>query len=265
MHWPKEEMKTFIKKIDSQFLNNSLRLVYRFFYATILTRLNKKTITPLPKKISQTFSLAARFEFFKKASYFLRANRIDGVYAEFGSHEVNTFRMSLRTLGLPNMPNKIYRFYAFDSFEGMPEPEGIDKQKIWRHGMNFTSKETFLNIVKKDLHRVVAVKGFYNESLPTYDWPQKDVIALAYIDCDYYSSTKDCLAFIKDKLQHGSLLAFDDWNCYYSDPKRGQRLAFSEFEEEIALSHQFVELCDIASGGRCFVVLEKEKIGTDAL
>src|SRR5580700_6021080 len=64
------------------------------------------------------FSLKARHEFFQAAQYYLQINRIDGAYLEFGSHEANTFRMALNTLGTYNRPNKITHFYAFDSFEG---------------------------------------------------------------------------------------------------------------------------------------------------
>ena len=66
-------------------------------------------------------------------------------------------------IGLPFKPNKINRFYAFDSFEGMPEPEGIDKQKIWEKGLNTTSIEDFKKILKRFTYRMKIVKGFYNE------------------------------------------------------------------------------------------------------
>ena len=178
---------------------------------------------------------------------------------------MNTFRMALRTLGLPGKPNKISKFYAFDSFEGMPEPEGIDKQKIWRKAMNFTSEKKFLEIVKRDRHRIRSIKGFYEDTLPDFNFGKTEQVALAYIDCDYYSSTKACLDFLDGKIQHGCLLAFDDWDCYYSDPQRGQKLAFSEFRKNKRDKYHFEELCDIASGGRCFVVLEIKKMGTDIL
>tara|TARA_B110000008_G_C16920640_1_gene544593 strand:+ start:665 stop:1432 length:768 start_codon:yes stop_codon:yes gene_type:complete len=251
-------MINILKYIDRNFLNNSIGKIWfsiRSFYAINFL------LTSLPKNVNKEFRLKARFDFFKRAQYYLQVNRIDGVYAEFGSHEVNTFRMSLQTLGLPFRPNRISKFYSFDSFQGMPEPEGIDKQKIWRKSMNFTSKEKFLKITKRDSHRVVAVKGFYEHSLPNYKWPKEDIIALAYIDCDYYESTKECLNFIKDKLQHGALIAFDDWDCYYSDYQRGQKKAFSEFKELLHEKNSFVEFSDIATGGRCFIILENNKIG----
>jgi hypothetical protein len=250
-------MKDKIKNIDNKYFGSALARMY--FY------LMRITVTPVPKKFSKIYSLKVRYNFFKRAQYYLQVNRIEGVYAEFGSHEVNTFRMALRTLGLPGMPNKISKFYAFDSFEGMPEPVGIDVQKIWRKSMNFTSEKRFLSIVKRDKSRVVTVKGFYEDTLPKYNFPKNTKIALAYIDCDYYSSTKSVLNFLDDKFQHGCLLVFDDWDCYYSDPMRGQKLAFREFKELTKEKYHYEELCDIESGGRCFVVLENSLLGVDVL
>jgi O-methyltransferase len=258
-------MKKLVKFLDKKYLNNILRSVYKIIISPALEKYKLSKITSIPKKFHKNFGLKVRYDFFKRAQYYLQTNRINGVYLEFGSHEANTFRMALNTLGLPNKPNHISKFYAFDSFEGMPEPEGVDKQKIWRRGMNRTSEERFLNIIRKDLHRAKAVKGFYNITLPNYKFENNEKFALAYIDCDYYSSTSTCLKFIKNNMQHGCLIAFDDWDCYYSDPMRGQKLAFSEFEKELVKTHKFETLCDIASGGKCFVALEINKIGKNIL
>ena len=258
-------MKNIIKNFDNKYLKKTISKFYHYFLYNLIKKIELYKITPLPKNLFEHFDLYSRYNFFQRAQFYLQVNRINGVYMEFGSHKVNTFRMALRTLGLPEKPNNIYKFYAFDSFEGMPEPNGIDKQKIWKRSMNHTSLETFLKIVKKDLHRVQAIKGFYNNSLRNFDYQSKYRIALAYLDCDYFSSTIECLNFIKDKLQHGCLIAFDDWDCYYADPERGQRLAFSKFKEEMKNSHSFVELCNITSGGKCFVSLEIDKIGKEIL
>jgi len=255
------KIKELIKSLDKIFLKNILKFIYKI----LLEKLELRKITSVPKKFKNNFTLIVRYNFFKSAQYYLQTNRINGVYAEFGSHQANTFRMALRTLGLPRKPNYISKFYAFDSFQGMPEPQGLDKQKIWRSNMNYTSKSKFLNIVRKDLHRVEAVEGFYDTTLPNFKLRNNEKIALAYIDCDYYSSTKYCLNFIKDNIQHGCLIAFDDWHCYYSDPMRGQKYAFSEFEKKLEKSHKFEVFCDIASGGKCFVALELDKIGKEVL
>ena len=257
-------MKETIKNFDKKYLNKTISKIYHYLFHDLIEKIELRKITPLPKNLAKNFDLYSRYSFFRRAQFYLQVNRINGVYMEFGSHEVNTFRMALRTMVFQK-PNNIYKFYAFDSFEGMPEPDGIDKQKIWKRSMNHTSLETFLKIVKKDLYRVQAIKGFYNNSLKNFDYNSKHPIALAYIDCDYYSSTVECLNFIKDKLQHGCLIAFDDWDCYYADPQRGQRLAFNKFKEEMKNSHYFEELCDIPTGGKCFVSLEIKKLGKEIL
>ena len=140
-------MKLLIKNFDRKYLFGIISKIWEI-YKFIKQRYEISKITPLPAKVSELFDLYTRYDFFKRAQYYLQVNRIDGIYMEFGSHEVNTFRMALNTLGLPGKPNKISRFYAFDSFEGMPKPEGIDEQKIWKQSMNFTSLESFLKIVK---------------------------------------------------------------------------------------------------------------------
>lgn len=222
-------------------------------------------ITALPPANLWNTNLRQTYLWFELAQRFLQVNRIDGVYAEFGSHEVNTFRFALNTLGQYGKPVKTHHFYAFDSFEGMPEPEGIDRQKIWRKGMNATSLEKFRQLCSADMHRITAVKGFFEESLPAFKWPNEHRISVAYIDVDYYSSTAEALRFIADKLQHGSILAFDDWNCYYADPDRGQRKAVREFTELHAGRARLEPFLPISFGGMSFIYQELDKLGTSAL
>lgn len=228
-----------------------------------IRRIKEPRITPLPTKVFRVPSLRFRFEFFQAAQIYLQVNRIDGSYLEFGSHEANTFRMALNTLGQYGKPNKINHFFAFDSFQGMPEPEGIDKQKIWRAAMNFTSEGKFLQLVRNDAHRVTTVKGFYNDSLGRFRLPRDQLPALVYVDCDYYSSTREVLNWIAPYLKHGTLIAFDDWDCYFGDDSRGQRLAFNEFREAERDRLLFTKFMKISSGGMSYICLERAKMGTD--
>lgn len=234
----------------------------------IAARINKRllpAITPLRPKSEWSTNFRQTLLWFELAQKFLQVNRINGVYAEFGSHEVNTFRMALNTIGQYTLPISVPHFYAFDSFEGMPEPEGIDRQKIWRKGMNATSIDAFRNLCSRDMHRVTAVKGFFEDSLPAFPWPREHVISLAYIDVDYYSSTCEALDFIADKLQHGTIIALDDWNCYYADPARGQRKAFAEFARNMSGRGVLEPYLPISFGGMSFIYQECDKLGTPAL
>ena len=53
--------------------------------------------------------------------------------------------------------------------------------------------------------------------------------AVIYVDCDLYKSTVPVLKFIVPFLQRGTIIVFDDWNCFYGDPELGERKAWSEF------------------------------------
>ena len=244
-----DKVKDFIWKYIINYFFHYKNVVKNNFFITSNVNLND-------------FGNRARFNFFLSARYYLQVNRISGLYAEFGSFGGNTFRMSLNTLGLYGKPNKVSHFYSFDSFEGMPKPTGIDKQKIWRQGMNFMDEEKFLSIMKKDRNRISTVKGFFEKSLENFSFPKNSKIALVYIDCDYYTSTKTVLNFLTDYLSHGMIIAFDDWDCYFADNQRGQRLAFQEWSKKNKKKFYFEKFRTIDSGGISFVVHEKKLIGS---
>ena len=222
-------------------------------------------ITPMPPANSESVGIRERLYWFEKAKRFLQGNRIEGAYLEFGSHDINTFRQALNIFGQYGLPPEINHYYAFDSFQGMPEPLGIDQQKIWRTGMNYTSLVRFYDVCRLDLHRITAVRGFFNKSLPNYQLPPGTSIAVAYIDVDYYSSTVDVLSFLDGKLKHGSIIVFDDWNCYYADPNRGQRKAFREFKNKLRGVARFEPFVPIGGEGMSFIYQECSKLGQAVL
>jgi hypothetical protein len=151
---------------------------------------------------------------------------------EFGSHEANTMRLAWKhTQYLFN-----WTYVAFDSFEGLPEIQAIDQQEIWGKGRLKTAEEDFVGrVVAAGMprERLVTVKGFYDQVLTSELaeslLPKK--AAVIYIDCDLYHSTVPVLNFIRPFLQLGTVVVFDDWNCFLADPNRGERLAWREFLE----------------------------------
>ncbi len=160
----------------------------------------------------------------------------EGDYYEFGIFKGFTFwfaQNKSKELGLRSV-----RFFGFDSFEGLPVIDGVDKTKrnIFYKEQYSCSQEDVENNLNKygvDWSRTFLIKGFFSESLnerikKVY---RMDRIAIALIDCDLYSSTVEVLNFIKDMLIDKCILMFDDWNCFDKDERRGQRKAFNEFLE----------------------------------
>ncbi len=164
---------------------------------------------------------------FRKA----RSMQIEGDYLEFGVFQGNSFILAARLAQKYGM-NKM-RYFAFDSFEGLPEGEG----QCFHRGDYCCSEQGFMHMVGKAgvrLHKVVLVKGWYDKSLTvgTKKRYQLDRAAVIHVDCDLYSSTKIVLPFIEDLLQKGTILIFDDWYAFHNqaDIKEfGEQKAFNEW------------------------------------
>ena len=177
------------------------------------------------------FGQENRKRVFLSAARFMNINRpIKGYYFEFGCNEANTFRMAYNTF--KNLFD--LKYVAFDSFEGLPKVEGIDKMEVFHEGKLKFDKNKFVELVKKEGikdEEFIVVKGFYEESLnqKLIEELSPTKAAVIYIDCDLYTSTVSVLEFIKHFLQPGTIIIFDDWNCFFVYENRGQKKAFSEF------------------------------------
>jgi O-methyltransferase len=174
-----------------------------------------------------------RYEFFRKAFKALDFNGIGGDYAEFGCCGGTTFSIAHKILS-KNLPDaSTVHLWAFDSFQGLPEPTGTDEtHRFWFKGnLNMSLDAFHKTCQRRGIPRsaYTTVPGFYEHSLaPSAVGPRPTRLRLAYIDCDMYSSTKTVLEFLKPRLQHGMILGFDDYYCYSSSVPSGERLAVAE-------------------------------------
>ncbi|NCN08292.1 MAG: hypothetical protein GW938_00455 [Leptospira sp.] len=176
------------------------------------------------------------------------SNNIKGSYYEFGVYRGDSLYESLRIYNdyrewisgqkhsSEEWRRKInyyseHKFYAFDTFEGMPEND---------EGHHAFQKGTFMgeiDLVKSKIETINKygtieyVKGEYGNVKKTEKDRIKefDKVAIANIDCDLCISTIDALEIIKGKLQQGCILMMDDWYQFEADNKKGQRKATKEF------------------------------------
>jgi hypothetical protein len=128
------------------------------------------------------------------------------------------------------------QFYGFDSFAGLPPVRGRDQTQDdeFYEGQYACSKEKVvanLNAKGVDWSRTHLVEGYFEHSLNDELKAQlrQRRIAIALIDCDLYASTVRVLNFIDDTIVDGTILLFDDWNCFNADDGRGERKAFADF------------------------------------
>ena len=127
-----------------------------------------------------------------------------------------------------------HHFYAFDTFEGMPE---ILKTTSILFKDFLSSLENVKlegeNIGMYEGDSVKYFKGIFSDVLAnnTPDIAKLQPAAIVNIDSDLYMSACDALEIVKPKLQQGTILMMDDWNCFRADNNQGERRALREFLE----------------------------------
>lgn len=131
------------------------------------------------------------------------------------------------------------RLIGFDSFKGLPELSGIDRDgDDFRAGQFACGRDdVWANLAAAgvDMKRVELVEGWYADTC-TAETKRRlglKAVSICWLDCDLYQSTKEALAFIEDLIVDGTILVFDDWFCFRGSPFRGQQRAFREFRERL--------------------------------
>jgi hypothetical protein len=179
-----------------------------------------------------------RFYAVHQIAEYLISAQLPGDYAEFGVYQGTTFIHAYHNMaGFFDPMN----FAAFDSFEGLPRPSGVDavdgySSNFHEQEFSCTEDEFLANLSDAgvDLSRVITVKGWFDKTLtpPDTDRYGLEKIAAAWVDCDLYESTVPVLRFLSSRLSTGSVIAFDDWRCFRNQPEFGEQRAVREWLEE---------------------------------
>lgn len=152
---------------------------------------------------------------------------VDGAFLEMGV-------CTGKTINFIAALNPHQTIYGFDSFEGLPEDWVRDDIAIKKG--SFALKEGFVPPV---LHNVKLYKGWFNKVLPSFKAQilKQRPIAFLHIDCDLYSSTKDVFTILKDNIQTGTIIVFDEMYNYPG----WQAQEFKAFNELVDAKHCKIE------------------------
>ena len=204
------------------------------------------------------FEQRARRDFIHQAIITLDFNSISGAYVEFGCCGANTFGYTAEALRRTSRTPRV--MYAFDSFAGLPPSDlPVDQHGQWIAGtMKMGLDEFHRQCRRKRIVNYHTIEGYYAQTLPRQPdtFLPKGEIAFAYVDCDMYVSTVEVLRFLRPRLQHGMILAFDDWWCYSGKSLSGERQAFEELYRLLNDWH-FEPYLSYGWAGVSFVVEDK--------
>jgi len=183
-----------------------------------------------------------------------------GDYLEFGVYRGRSFIYAYKQAQQFNLN---MHFYAFDSFQGLPQVSGHDKKySRLSQGDYSCDEESFKKILtdnKVDLNAVTIVPGFYDLTMNEKTKEELDLkrAAIVWIDCDVYESTNPVLNFITDYLTTGSIIAFDDWLLFCGNPNAGEMRAAREWLEKNG-HIRLVEYKPFGLFGQSFIVQIEE-------
>lgn len=217
---------------------------------------------------NQTNRQTEKALFYRRTFDFLTDNRVVGDYHEYGCHRCRTFRMALTEARLHNL--QTMKFFAFDSFEGLPEPTSTTSVEIWKRGALTTTEGNFMGMVREHgiyADRVKTIKGFYDTSL-TLERRQRfldteNKVALVNVDCDLYESAVPVFKFLDPLMQEGTVIYIDDlFAGHKGSPNKGVARAFLEYQKKTRW--RFVRHLDIGWWGRSYIVY-LEKSGPDGV
>jgi len=158
----------------------------------------------------------------------------EGVILEFGVFKGHSINFMSNTL-------KDKSFFGFDSFEGLQEDwkgSGLAK--------NHFSLEGKLPKVNDNVN---LIGGWFRSTLPQFLKDFNDQICLIHIDCDTYESSREVLFMLKDYIDKGTVIIFDE---YFGYPgwRSGEYKALQEFIIELNINYKYLA---ISNQGCCSI------------
>jgi hypothetical protein len=170
-----------------------------------------------------TMTSVERLKSLIDAVSYITGNRIEGDFVECGTWKGGSVMCMQKKLIELNQTDR--NFWVFDTFEGMPEPDSVDKnfkqtsaQKLlseeekeksltWAYS-NY--EETTRNILSSGYpaENINFIKGLVEDTIPQ---TPIDKIGILRLDTDWYSSTKFELEQLYPKLVKGGIMIIDDY------------------------------------------------------
>jgi hypothetical protein len=215
-------------------------------------------IVAIPKLSEARLGSSKAVEFLRIWHFLARA-QVFGDYLEFGVFSGTSFDLSLRAAAhfFDRRARTAPRFFAFDSFEGLPAPVVERDGTVFEERSYKAPRPLFEETIATAARgwQVRVVPGYYNVSLTPQVVHEHNLRAAAFvnIDCDLYDSTMSALEFVTPLLQTGTVIYFDDWFYCGGDMRLGEAGACADWlAKNPAIS--LVDYGNVGVMGKIFIV-----------
>ncbi len=214
------------------------RFYYKYFARNILYELQMRARSQSADYAEAHMADAIIFEDATKMLKYCVKNAPKGAVLEFGVADGG----SIAEIA------SVYKgtVHGFDSFEGLPEDWSGHTEAAGTFDRGGTLPKVPKNV---ELH-----KGWFSDTIPVWKAAHPDPVGFLHMDCDIYSSTRDVLALMKDRLRPGTIIKFDEYFNYPNWQKHEFR-AWAEFVAEHGVEYRYIAFT--ALHGRVAVEITK--------
>lgn len=154
--------------------------------------------------------------------YALNKISVTGTCAEFGVWKGESINHFARKLSM---------IYGFDSFEGLKEDwKGFDRPK---GSFDLQGK---LPKVAENVH---LIKGWFNDTVPSFLARCPEPFAFVHIDCDTFDATEIVLSLIGPHLVPRTVLVFDEY-FGYRGWEAGEFKAWSDYVRRTGTEYEYL-------------------------
>ncbi|MEM7653494.1 MAG: TylF/MycF/NovP-related O-methyltransferase [Pseudomonadota bacterium] len=200
------------------------RIYYKYFGRNVFYELQIRARNEAADYISNHLHTAVIYE---RNNDMLRdgiRDCVDGAILEFGVASGGSIRVMGEAAG-----TKIV--HGFDSFEGLPED--------WTGHLETRGAFSQKGKLPEVPGNVRLHKGWFDETLGKWTAENPDKVGFLHVDCDLYSSTMTILEGLKDRLQVGTIITFDEY-LNYPGWRVHEYKAWQEFTEAQKISYDYI-------------------------
>lgn len=162
-----------------------------------------------------------------------RLDKIQGDIAEIGVYKGGTSKLICEAKGEKSL-------YLFDTFDGIPKIDNIDKGKFYK-GEFASNLENVKNYLK-NYEKVFFYKGIFPDENANAIKNKK--FSFVHLDADTYDSTMKCIQFFYPRMNKGGIILSHD----YTNVSPGVKKAFDEF-----FNDKFEPIIEM-SGSQCMII-----------
>ncbi len=135
---------------------------------------------------------------------------------------------SITVLAQAAAPNLVH---GFDSFEGLPED--------WTGHMERRGAFSQRGLLPKVPANVRLHRGWFSDSLPPWLAQNAGPIGFIHVDCDIYSSTRDVLWGLHERMVVGTVIVFDEY-FNYPNWRHHEARALKEFVAAFGIAYRYI-------------------------